>query len=113
MVLAGKPADALARHAADGHFDVLAVGWRGRGASKLVMGSVATQLSPRNAHTGLRGVSSSRGCWRVLTTANVGDVLEGLKSRSLSVHAGGPMIAADLDSIDPPHFWTKLAAVAT
>jgi len=52
-------------------------------------------------------------CWRVLTTANVGDVLEGLKSRSLSVHAGGPMIAADLDSIDPPHFWTKLAAVAT
>jgi len=45
VVLAGRPADALASHAADGNFDVLAVGRRGRGASKLVMGSVATQLS--------------------------------------------------------------------
>ena len=45
VVLAGKPADALASHAVDGNFDVLAIGCRGRGASKLVMGSVATQLS--------------------------------------------------------------------
>jgi nucleotide-binding universal stress UspA family protein len=45
VVLAGRAADALANHAADGEFDVLAVGRRGRGASKLVMGSVATQLS--------------------------------------------------------------------
>jgi nucleotide-binding universal stress UspA family protein len=49
VMLAGKPADALAAHAADGQFDVLAVGSRGRGASKLVMGSVATRLSSGSA----------------------------------------------------------------
>ena len=45
MVLTGKPAVALSEQAADGQFDVLAVGSRGRGASKLLMGSVATGLS--------------------------------------------------------------------
>jgi nucleotide-binding universal stress UspA family protein len=47
VVLAGKPADALTTSAADGNFDVVAVGSRGRGASKLLMGSVATSLSRR------------------------------------------------------------------
>lgn len=45
VMLAGKPAEALTAHAAAGGFDVLAVGRRGRGASKLVMGSVATHLA--------------------------------------------------------------------
>ena len=45
VVLTGKPADALIAQASDGAFDVLAVGCRGRGASRLVMGSVATRLS--------------------------------------------------------------------
>ena len=45
VLLAGRRAQALGAHAADGRFDVLAVGSRGRGASKLVMGSVASTLS--------------------------------------------------------------------
>ena len=45
VMLAGTPAEALVAHAADARYDVLAVGCRGRGASKLVMGSVATRLS--------------------------------------------------------------------
>jgi len=45
VVLTGKPAEALVAHAADGKFDVVAVGSRGRGASKVVMGSFATRLS--------------------------------------------------------------------
>jgi nucleotide-binding universal stress UspA family protein len=49
VVLAGKPADAVTTHAADGRFDVLAVGCRGRGASRVVLGSVATRLS-RGVH---------------------------------------------------------------
>jgi nucleotide-binding universal stress UspA family protein len=49
-VLAGTPAEALVAQAADGQYDVLAIGRRGRGASKLVMGSVATRLS-RDAPT--------------------------------------------------------------
>jgi nucleotide-binding universal stress UspA family protein len=47
IVLAGRPAEVLGAHAADGGFDVLAIGSRGRGASKLVMGSVASSLSRR------------------------------------------------------------------
>jgi nucleotide-binding universal stress UspA family protein len=45
VVLAGRPAEVLAVHATDGGFDVLAIGSRGRGASKLIMGSVASRLS--------------------------------------------------------------------
>jgi nucleotide-binding universal stress UspA family protein len=44
-MLAGKPADALVAHATAGQYDVIAVGSRGRGATKLMMGSVATRLS--------------------------------------------------------------------
>jgi nucleotide-binding universal stress UspA family protein len=44
-VLAGRPADALAQFATSGQFDLLVVGSRGRGASKLLMGSVATALA--------------------------------------------------------------------
>lgn len=56
VVLTGRPAAALSEQAADGRFDVLAVGARGRGASKLLMGSVATRLS-RGASTPLLIVS--------------------------------------------------------
>jgi nucleotide-binding universal stress UspA family protein len=45
VVLAGRPAEVLAAHATDSCFDVLAIGSRGRGASRLVRGSVATRLS--------------------------------------------------------------------
>lgn len=44
-VRAGIPADALVARAGDGHYDVIAVGCRGRGTSKVVMGSVATRLA--------------------------------------------------------------------
>jgi nucleotide-binding universal stress UspA family protein len=46
-LLAGKPADALVARATEGRYDVIAVGCRGRGATKLLMGSVATHLSRR------------------------------------------------------------------
>jgi nucleotide-binding universal stress UspA family protein len=45
LVLAGHPAEALIAHAVEGRFDVIAVGSRGQGASKVVMGSVATRLA--------------------------------------------------------------------
>lgn len=45
VVLAGKPADTLTTSATDGNFDVVAVGSRSSGASKLLMGSVATRLA--------------------------------------------------------------------
>jgi nucleotide-binding universal stress UspA family protein len=55
-VLTGKPVEALIARAAEGDIDVLAVGSRGRGASKLIMGSVATRLS-RGAPTPVLVVS--------------------------------------------------------
>jgi nucleotide-binding universal stress UspA family protein len=45
VILVGRPDVALASYATEGQFDVLAVGRRGRGASKLVVGSVARRLS--------------------------------------------------------------------
>lgn len=45
VVLTGKPAHALADRAADGRFDVLTVGSRGRGAAKPLLGSVASRLA--------------------------------------------------------------------
>jgi nucleotide-binding universal stress UspA family protein len=45
VVLAGRPAEVLAAHATDSGFDVLAIGSRGRGASRLVTGSVASRLA--------------------------------------------------------------------
>ncbi len=45
LVLVGAASDALARAAHDGCFDVLVVGSRGRGASRALLGSVATRLA--------------------------------------------------------------------
>ena len=45
VVLAGIPADALTNHAVSARYDVIAVGNRGRGATKVVMGSVASRLT--------------------------------------------------------------------
>lgn len=45
VVLAGRPAATLARYAKDEGFDLLVVGTRGRGASKALLGSVASQLA--------------------------------------------------------------------
>jgi nucleotide-binding universal stress UspA family protein len=44
-ILAGRPAQALAERAASGGYHLLAIGSRGRGASKAVLGSVATSLA--------------------------------------------------------------------
>ncbi len=48
VLLNGRAADALAAHAVDEGFDLLVVGTRGRGASKAVLGSVATRLARRS-----------------------------------------------------------------
>ena len=45
VVLAGKPAPALLGHAHDEHFDLVAIGRRGRGLSKVLVGSCATELA--------------------------------------------------------------------
>lgn len=44
VVLSGPPARALVEHARERRYDLLAVGSRGRGASKAVLGSVSAQL---------------------------------------------------------------------
>jgi len=43
--VSGSPADALGRLAEEGGYDLLAIGARGRGASKALLGSVATRLA--------------------------------------------------------------------
>lgn len=48
VVLHGRPADALARYAAEQGFEMVVVGRRGRGASKAVLGSTAKRLSERS-----------------------------------------------------------------
>jgi nucleotide-binding universal stress UspA family protein len=45
VILVGTPADALAIAAREGGFDLLVVGSRGRGASRALLGSVASQLA--------------------------------------------------------------------
>jgi nucleotide-binding universal stress UspA family protein len=45
VLLQGQPADALSRHVASEGHNVLAIGSRGRGASKALLGSVATRLA--------------------------------------------------------------------
>jgi nucleotide-binding universal stress UspA family protein len=45
VLLEGKPADALARFAADGGYELIAVGRRGRGATKALLGSTAEALA--------------------------------------------------------------------
>jgi len=49
QLLAGQPAEALGRFAADERFELLAVGSRGRGLSKLILGSVAAKLAGGSA----------------------------------------------------------------
>lgn len=45
ILVSGAPADALGRLAEEGGYDLLAIGARGRGASKALLGSVATRLA--------------------------------------------------------------------
>jgi nucleotide-binding universal stress UspA family protein len=45
VLLSGAPADALTRLAVEEGYDLLAVGSRGRGASTMLLGSVATRLA--------------------------------------------------------------------
>lgn len=45
VVLAGRPAAALLRHAHDERFDLVVTGRRGRGLSNLLVGSCATELA--------------------------------------------------------------------
>jgi nucleotide-binding universal stress UspA family protein len=45
VVLVGRPADALVRHARETNGDVIVVGPRGRGASRFLFGSVASRLA--------------------------------------------------------------------
>ncbi len=61
VLLAGRPAEALRRHAAERGFDVLVVGSRGHGASRLLFGSVASALS-RNAPVPVFIVTAETKC---------------------------------------------------
>lgn len=45
VLLAGVPSEALVEHAREHGHDMLVIGTRGRGASKLVLGSVASRLA--------------------------------------------------------------------
>jgi nucleotide-binding universal stress UspA family protein len=45
IILTGRPADALMRYAADEGYEVIAIGRRGGGANKAVMGSTASRLT--------------------------------------------------------------------
>lgn len=45
VVLAGDPAEALERHARDEGYEVIVIGCRGRGVSKLILGSCASRLA--------------------------------------------------------------------
>ncbi len=45
IILSGRPAEALIRYATDESYELIAIGRRGRGASKAVMGSTASRLA--------------------------------------------------------------------
>jgi nucleotide-binding universal stress UspA family protein len=45
VLLSGQPADALIRHATEEGYDLLAIGRRGRGASKALLGSTASRVT--------------------------------------------------------------------
>ena len=45
VILAGAPGDALERYAIDENYEVIVVGCRGRGLSKLLLGSCASRLA--------------------------------------------------------------------
>jgi nucleotide-binding universal stress UspA family protein len=44
-MLSGRPADALVEYARDGNYDLIVVSPRGKGASRVLFGSVASQLA--------------------------------------------------------------------
>jgi nucleotide-binding universal stress UspA family protein len=44
IILVGQPSEALVEYAHERYYDLLAVGSRGRGISKAILGSVASQL---------------------------------------------------------------------
>lgn len=45
VLLSGQPADALIRYATEEGYDLLAIGRRGRGASKVLLGSTASRVA--------------------------------------------------------------------
>lgn len=47
VLLTGRPADELAREAVEGGYDLVVIGARGRGFSKSLLGSVATELASK------------------------------------------------------------------
>jgi nucleotide-binding universal stress UspA family protein len=49
VILAGVPAEALERHAVEEGYEVLVIGCRGKGLSKLVLGSCATRLACKSS----------------------------------------------------------------
>lgn len=60
VILSGVPARALRRHAVDGDFDVIAVGSRGRGLAKRLLGSCASGLAQESETPTLIMPSSDR-----------------------------------------------------
>jgi nucleotide-binding universal stress UspA family protein len=45
IILSGRPAEALIRYATDGDYELIAIGRRGCGASKAIIGSTASRLA--------------------------------------------------------------------
>lgn len=45
VLLSGRPADALRKHAVEQGYELIVVGQRGRGVSRVVLGSVASELA--------------------------------------------------------------------
>lgn len=60
VMLAGRPAMALARYAAEHHASLLAVGGRGRGNTSALLGSVADQLTKMSTVPVLVGSAAER-----------------------------------------------------
>jgi nucleotide-binding universal stress UspA family protein len=63
VLLSGEPAHVLQGHALSNHYDVLVIGRRGSGASKALLGSVATRIT-----SGRHADSPRRGFLHALTT---------------------------------------------
>jgi nucleotide-binding universal stress UspA family protein len=45
VLLSGRPADVLRKHAVEDGYEVIVVGRRGHGASRVLLGSVASELA--------------------------------------------------------------------
>jgi nucleotide-binding universal stress UspA family protein len=68
VLLAGAPSEALVHHARERADELLVIGTRGRGASKLILGSVAARLA-RHADLPVLLVSGTTAHEAALTTA--------------------------------------------